>query len=249
MVGLRLLCPLAEVWKRLGDGQSSPLDLKKRGDQVVDAVDGWLQSQESQLDTALKAGPWPVGGSRRMSPCGAGWATRKVARQKLDESLNWLASDADENPPVAGTMALVLCVLLAWLGHHSGYGDLCHFSATAPRIAWPQAVLSTFLLPNLPTLSSAMLLLVLFGRAVELDSGPLALCLFYITGGMATNFLCHLAMVSAPAGLAATGGLFALVFMGLAVTLKDTLRLKRLGPLVKSGPHRCTEMHESAQMP
>lgn len=133
---------------------------------------------------------------------------------------------------------LVLCVLFAWLAHHAGYGDLYRFSTTLPRIAWPQAVLSTFLLPNLPTLSCAMLLLVLFGRAVELDSGPLALCLFYVTGGVATNFLCHLAMVSAPAGLAATGGLFALVFMGLAVTLKDTLRLKRLGRLVKVGPNR-----------
>lgn len=83
-----------------------------------------------------------------------------------------------------------------------------------------------------------MLLLVLLGRAIELDAGPLALCLFYVTGGVTTNFLCHLAMVSAPVGLAATGGLFALLFMGLAVTLKDTLRLKRLGPLVKFGPNR-----------
>lgn len=40
----------------MSDG-SSKLDLKKQGDQVVDVVDGWLQSQESQLDTALKA-PW-----------------------------------------------------------------------------------------------------------------------------------------------------------------------------------------------
>ena len=44
-----------EVWKCFISDGSSKLDLKKQGDQVVDLVDGWLQSQESQVDAALKA--------------------------------------------------------------------------------------------------------------------------------------------------------------------------------------------------
>lgn len=43
-----------EVWKRFLDDGSSKLDLKKKGDELVNAVDGWFQSQESQVDTALK---------------------------------------------------------------------------------------------------------------------------------------------------------------------------------------------------
>ena len=43
-----------EVWKRFLDDGSSKLDLKKKGDEFVNAVDGWFQSQESQVDTALQ---------------------------------------------------------------------------------------------------------------------------------------------------------------------------------------------------
>ena len=48
-----------EVWKRFLDDGSSKLDLKKKGDEFVNAVDGWFQSQESQVDTALKVA-WQV---------------------------------------------------------------------------------------------------------------------------------------------------------------------------------------------
>lgn len=53
------LCVSSEVWKRFLDDGSSKLDLKKKGDEFVNAVDGWFQSQESQVDTALKVA-WKV---------------------------------------------------------------------------------------------------------------------------------------------------------------------------------------------
>ena len=51
-------CGFCEVWKRFLDDGSSKLDLKEKGDEFVNAVDGWFQSQESQVDTALKVAWW-----------------------------------------------------------------------------------------------------------------------------------------------------------------------------------------------
>lgn len=89
--------------------------------------------------------------------------------------------------------------------------------------------------PDWKSFSCSSLLLLLFARPIELDLGPSTLALLYVTSGLATNLLCHWGMVSAPPGLAAMGSLWALVIMGMMITLKDTVRLKRPGDWVENG--------------
>ena len=158
---------------------------------------------------------------------------------------------------------LVVLLFISRLLQHHGASKFLHFATSAREIAWPQAVLSAFLLqldaknlvfvallslinekytlqdlsifwamggyqprPDWPTLSCSMLLVVLFGRAIESELGKSALVLLYLTGGVVTNLFCHIGMASAPVGLAATGGLFALTLGGLLSTLK-AMRMKR----------------------
>lgn len=243
------------VWKCFMSDGSSKLDFKKQGDQVVDVVDGWLQSQESQLDTALKVadtatelvGSEAEDSKGMLSFLSSGLqgfrSARQEARRRLDDSLKHLASDTDENPPVACTVTLVLFLFVSQMIEQHGGMKFFQFVSNAPNIAWPQAILSTFLLPDWKSFSCSSLLLLLFARPIELDLGPSTLALLYVTSGLATNLLCHWGMVSAPPGLAAMGSLWALVIMGMMITLKDTVRLKRPGRRLRS----FTALRQSAQ--
>eukprot|EP00435_Cladocopium_sp_Y103_P019552 s283_g4.t1 len=168
---------------------------------------------------------------------------RECVRRKLDDSLKHLASDTDENPPVACTVTLVLFLFVSQMIQQHGGMKLFQFVSNAPNIAWPQAILSTFLLPDWKTFSCSILLLLLFARPIELDLGPSALALLYVASGLATNLLCHWGMVRAPLGLAAMGSLWSLVVMGMMITLKDTVRLKRPGRTLRS----FTALRHSAQ--
>eukprot|EP00434_Breviolum_minutum_P022528 symbB.v1.2.019876.t1/scaffold1648.1/size107735/2 len=180
LVGLGAFFPWI-VWKRFLDDGSSKLDLKKKGDEFVNAVDGWFQSQESQVDTALK---------------------------------------------VADTAAdLVLC--------SNGASQIFTFSSTTSHFNWLHAVISSFRV-SFPSLSCAILLLMLFARAVELELGPSATMLAYVMGGVCTNLFCYLTMVRTPVGLPFAGSIFALVFLALGATLKHTLRLRSLKALRQS---------------
>lgn len=244
------------VWKCFISDGSSKLDLKKQGDQVVDLVDGWLQSQESQVDAALKVADTAtelVSSEKAEDSKGVlsflssglqGFrSARQEARRRVDDSLKHLASDTDENPPVACTVTLVLFLFVSQMIHQHGGTKLFQFVSYAPNIAWPQAMLSTFLLPDWKAFSCSSLLLLLFARPIELELGPSTLALLYVTGGLATNLLCHWGMLSAPPGLAALGSLWALVVMGMMITLKETVRFKKPGRTVRS----FTALRQSAQ--
>ena len=124
------------VWKRFFDKKGDMMDIKEGGENVLNAVDGWFQQQEAQLDVALKVANVAAdvvdkgksdtedGKDGKQDPkamlglFGEGLkafsGVRKAAREKASEGLDAFVSENDENPPVALTVVLIFTLLASF---------------------------------------------------------------------------------------------------------------------------------------
>ena len=103
-------CGFCEVWKRFLDDGSSKLNLKKKGDEFVNAVDGWFQSQESQVDTALKVAWW----QDRWGLTSHGWLWGRLKWSRLIGHMTILSTRQNK---VANGKGCVCFFSLGWREH------------------------------------------------------------------------------------------------------------------------------------
>lgn len=245
-------------WKFFVDRKKPKHDLKEEGTKVLDFVDGWVDQQEQTASLALQAAEAAasvVGTTKKkkeaedmkelvgMAKQGLAWfqGARKLVRDKLDEGLEALASDSDENPRIAATSILCFANVLAYLcaTFYPSVGLALNLPETrgagmVVHVACLRRAGAALVHNSVASLSAGVLLLVLAGRAIELECGTLCFGVGYLLCGALTGLCCNVLGVSAPMGLAAWGSLVGMMMLAFNATLSQAFHLRRPLETLKS---------------
>jgi len=252
--GLASACLVWEIWWWFVYRKQNQDDLRQQGDEVLQMADDWVENEEKKFESALdaanaasnlvdtKASETSKQAFYQLRK-GLNWfkGARQFTKKKLREGLDFLASEADENPPVTATVRLVWLNVLAFFVVNRLPGavgalqfnppdTLLQVSATGNvgqlliSLPWLQmAATSGLLHPSTLSVSGTVFFLVAFGRVTELNAGQAELVTAYIICTLCTNAVCVALQLPPLPGLAAAGACAGLMLLAFSWTLLPAL--------------------------